>query len=95
MATEVGPKHPGHGFSAATRRFPRSEVAIRILMSRNEAFRDMCEELAEAEGALLNALADPHGPRSARQSEWQELVSRLVAEIQAVLEESQVPAKSR
>jgi hypothetical protein len=39
---------------------------------------------------LLSALADPHGFRSARQSEWQELVSRLVAEIQAVLDESQV-----
>ena len=52
MAPESGPTDKREAFSAAFRRFPQFELAIRRLMGRSEAFCDMCEELAEAEVAL-------------------------------------------
>lgn len=76
---------------AAQLRFPHAELAIRRLMRTSEAFRDMCEELADAEAALADAQSKPAPLREARRLEWQELIDRLVAEIAAVLRESGVP----
>ncbi len=89
MVTTTDPTHISNGLSAVTRRFPQYEFAIRKLMLTSECFRDMCDELADAEVALANAAATPAEVRSARQVEWQQIVDRLVGEIAAELEESQ------
>jgi hypothetical protein len=73
----------------ASGRFPHSEFAIRKLMNRSEAFRDMCEELAEAERALSNVSNLAPAVREARRAEWQELVERLVDEVAAAIRESE------
>lgn len=82
-------------FSAALRRFPQSELAIRRLMERSEAFRDMCEELAEAEAALSKVDGIPSALREARKAEWQDLVNRLVGEVATALQDKDVVVKPR
>ena len=82
-------------FSAAIRRFPQSELAIRRLMDRSEAFRDMCEELAEAEVALSKADLVPSALREVRKTEWQDLVDRLVGELGAALQDKDVVVNRR
>jgi hypothetical protein len=72
--------------SAAVRRFPQFELAIHRLMGRSEGFRDMCEELAEAEIALSRIDNVLPALRESRRAEWQELVDRLVGEVGAVLQ---------
>jgi hypothetical protein len=71
--------------SAAVRRFPRFELAIHRLMDRSESFRDMCEELADAEFALSRVDEVPLELREPRRVEWQELVDRLAGEVEAAL----------
>jgi hypothetical protein len=89
MAAKSGPTGEHQAFVAAARRFPHAEFAIRKLMTRSEAFCDMCEELAEAEWALSNVPATPTARHEARRVEWQELVDRLVTEVGAALRESE------
>ncbi|WP_442580555.1 hypothetical protein ACSBOB_00685 [Mesorhizobium sp. ASY16-5R] len=82
-------------FTAAARRFPDAEFAIRKLMTDSETFRDICEELAEAEWALTSVAETPAALRDARKIEWQELIDRLAAELATVLQEGarSVPKK--
>jgi hypothetical protein len=70
---------------AAVRRLPRYELAIHRLMDRDESFRDMCEELAEAELALSRVDTVSVALREARRAEWQDLVDRLVREVEEAL----------
>lgn len=94
MAPESG-SNKREAFSAALRRFPQFELAIRRLMARSEAFCDMCEELAEAELALSRVDGVSSGLREARRAEWQELVDRLVAEVGTALHDKDVVVKPR
>jgi hypothetical protein len=80
--------------SAAVRRYPQFELAIRRLIDADESFRDICEELADAELALSGVDKLPIALREARRAEWQELVDRLVEELRAVLMQETV-ARSR
>jgi hypothetical protein len=89
VAGENRPVVRERAFSAATRRFPQAEFAIRKLMSRSEVFCDICEELAEAELALARVPEAPAALQEARKTEWQELVDRLVAELAAALRENE------
>ncbi len=73
------------GYLAAVRRFPQSEFAIGRLINQSETFRDICEELAEAEAVLSKYLDATHELHEARRQEWQEVVDRLVAEVAASL----------
>lgn len=95
MAPDSGPTSKREAFSAASRRFPHFELAIRRLMDRSEAFRDMCEELAEAEVALSKVETVPLMLREARRAEWQELVDRLVGEVGAALQNKDVVVNPR
>ena len=70
---------------AVMRRFPDCELPIRRLLAADENFRDICEELAEAEHALAMVDDMPAASRAARRAEWQELIARLVVEIEASL----------
>lgn len=83
MTNEQANKH--EAFAAAKRRFPDFELPIRRLIETDENFRDICEELAEAEYALSTVESAPAASRSARRAEWQELVDRLIGEVEAAL----------
>jgi methionine synthase II (cobalamin-independent) len=54
-------------------------------MDRAESFRDMCEELADAEMALARVDETPLSHREERRAEWQALVDRLVGEVETEL----------
>ncbi len=89
MAARSEPNHIDRRYAAAVRRFPHSELAIRRLLSQSETFRDMCEELADAEQALANVTAVQPAVLVARQMEWEEVVDRLFGEIKVALNQSQ------
>lgn len=72
-------------FSAAIRRFPHFELPIIRLIETDEVFREICEELAEAELALSATDKVPAPLREVRRAEWQELVDRLVGEVAAAI----------
>jgi hypothetical protein len=71
--------------SAIARRFPHFEFAVHDLIDRKESFRDMCEELLEAEVALSNVDQEPPELRAARRAEWQAFIGRSLAELEEVL----------
>ena len=89
MATASRPAGREGGFSAAARRFPHAEFVIRRRMNESEAFRDICEELAEAEWALACVPKAPAALHEARKTEWQELVDRLTTELAAALRQGE------
>lgn len=68
---EHGRTHKRRVASAVARRFPQFEFAIHELMERRESFRDMGEELLEAEDALSRVDNEPSELRAARTAEWQ------------------------
>jgi hypothetical protein len=73
------------GKRSALRRFPSKAREIEELTRQSENFRDMCEELAEAEAALLAAKDAPAGVRNERIAESTGWIDRLSAEIAAAL----------
>jgi hypothetical protein len=77
---ELG-NNQGKALQAAAKWFPRSEFTIRRLLRSNEDFRELCEELADAEAALINVSEGATASREAREREWQELVQELVTEV--------------
>ena len=79
------------GYLAAIQRFPHSELAIRRLINQSETFRDICEELAEAETVLSKYATATDVDHGARKEEWQALVDRLVAEVAASLRRAKLP----
>lgn len=71
--------------AAAVRRFPHFELPVRRLIETDENFREICEELAEAELAL-SATASVAAPlREVRRAEWQGLVDRLALEVEGAI----------
>ncbi|MBL0373985.1 hypothetical protein JJB09_18335 [Rhizobium sp. KVB221] len=78
------------GEGAALRRFPAERRTIQQLLVGDGDFYDMCEELAEAESALLAAEALPLDVREARIAEWTASIDRLVGEIARALREANV-----
>ena len=87
---------PGHdsdataALFAALHRFPGRAHDIKSLMGRNEAFCEMCEELAMAEGVLANIATVPADERDARIEECKVWITRLTGEIGEALEKSNV-----
>jgi hypothetical protein len=81
-------RHTGNrsAVSAAVRRYPQFELTIYRLIGTNESFRDVCDELAEAELALSKVDDLPPGLRVARRTEWQDTVDRLAAELKDAIE---------
>ena len=79
------PASKQEAFAAATRRFPHFALPIRRLIETDESFRDICEELADAELALAAVPNAPAALRAARLAEWQELIDRLVVELETAI----------
>jgi len=77
-----------------SRRLGRFELTIHRLMDRSESFRDICQELADAEFALSKVAEAPLALREARRAEWQELVDRLVEEVGAAVLNTDAARKS-
>jgi hypothetical protein len=71
--------------SAVARRFPEFEFAVHDLMERSEFFRDMCEELIEAESVLSRIDSEPSWQGEAVRADWQACLERLLAELEAEL----------
>lgn len=74
------------GLLAATRRFPARRDAIEALADRDEEFRALCADLAEAEAALRRWAATPSPTGEKRCAEYQDLVVGLAGEIEAALD---------
>ena len=76
--------------AAGIRRFPaRAERVIRMA-ERDEAFRDMCEELMAAEEALSRLRADATAAAAARRAECEGWITRLIGEMAATLDRAEV-----
>ena len=73
------------GLAAALRRFPESAFRIRQLMLGNEAFKELCSDLAAAERALEDARHLPVNIREKRRDEFAEMADSLAKEIAEVL----------
>jgi len=75
---------------AAMRRFPSCSRIIELLAAENEGFRELCEELAEAEHACARVRRSPSAQKSAWEAEWTELIERLTAQVEAALREAKI-----
>jgi hypothetical protein len=80
--------------AAALRRYPQLELAIRRLFDAEEGFRDICEELSDAELALSKVDDLPAAMRAARRAEWQELVDRLARELETAVRDGKMLPRS-
>lgn len=75
-------------FDAAAKRFPQAELAILKLLRSSEAFRELCEELADAELALSNVPNSVASICEIRTREWQDLIDQLVMEVEEALQKA-------
>ncbi len=71
--------------SAALRRFPSQKETIERLSVCDEAFRSLCEDLADAEDALRKWEQSDSPKRDQRCSEFRELVDDLAKEVETAL----------
>jgi hypothetical protein len=85
MALKRGIISVDKGFGAAVRKFPASELAIRRLMARDEAFCEICDELATSEMALEQAARIDGRQGEIGRREWREVIELLTKEIEAAL----------
>lgn len=81
-------KQQAAGRIVVLRRFPADQKAIEQLILRDGDFRDMCDELAEAEAALRAAEKLPLTIRAERMAEWSASIERLSFEIARALREA-------
>jgi hypothetical protein len=79
-----------HEIAAALRRFPHRTEQVALLSSRDEAFRDMCEELAAADEALSRLEADRTAAGAARRAECEGWITRLIEEMGATLDRADI-----
>ena len=77
-----------HEVEAAIRRFPDRADAVQRLAERDDAFHDMCEELAAAETALVGFRDARTGFERQRREECEGWIVRLVGEMTEALERS-------
>ncbi len=77
------------------RRFPGSARLVETMSAQPGAFRDMCEELAEAETALRSTELAPPELREERRAEWRSAIEALMQEIEQALREANVVSLGR
>lgn len=75
-----------NGVVAARRRFPFRGQAIEERAARDEQFRDLCTDFADAAAELLRWEQSREPKRDERFAEYQELVNDLAREIAAALD---------
>jgi hypothetical protein len=79
-----------HGVLIAIQRFPARQRAIEELAARDEDFRSLCADFAEAQAALRRWEEPPSAIREKRRSEYQTLVEELAGEIAGALDATAV-----
>ena len=77
-----------HELEVAIRKFPGQVEAVVRLAERDDAFRDMCEELAAAETALAGLRGARTSPERERREECEGWIVRLLAEMTEALDRS-------
>jgi hypothetical protein len=70
---------------AAVRRFPTRQTAIEALAARDEEFRSLCADFADAEAALRRWQVAESPMRERLSSEYRQLVEELADEVEMVL----------
>jgi hypothetical protein len=70
----------------AIARFPDRGHAIQELARRNDDFRSLCADLADAEAAAVRWERSPSSVSGARCAEYRELAKDLAAELAATLD---------
>ena len=70
---------------AAVRRFPARQAAIVALAARDEEFRSVCADFADAEVALRHWQAAESPMRERLSSEYRQLVEELADEVEMAL----------
>jgi hypothetical protein len=78
------------GLMSAARRLPARRHAIEMLALRDGEFRGICEDLADAEAALLRWQQSSSADRQRRVAEYEGLVDGLTSEIEAALDRAAV-----
>jgi hypothetical protein len=78
------------GVRAAAGRFPTRQRAIEALAARNDDFRSLCADLAEAQVALRRWEQSSSLVREQRCSEYASLVESLASEIEDALEAASI-----
>ena len=85
--TGAVPSGMDQALEVVSEHFPGHELAIRRLMKINDAFREMCVDLAEAKAALGMASGASDQNQDGRSSEWSEIVDRLHGDVSAALQD--------
>ena len=75
-----------HSLLVAIARFPDRGHAIEELARRDEDFRSLCADLADAQAALEHWRCSVSPVREARCAEYQDLVRDLAVEVEAALD---------
>jgi hypothetical protein len=75
----------GDGLPTAIRRFPECRRAIEVMIARDEDFRLLCDDLAEAEAAQSLWQNSSSPKRDQILAEYEALVASLAAELKAAL----------
>lgn len=70
-------------YAVVAKRLPEHQFVIRRLIAMDDAFRDMCDEFAEACTALERRSNQPDRKSAESESEWTDIVERLASEILA------------
>ena len=73
------------GVLAAVRRFPERRRAIEALAAKDEGFRSLCVDLADAEAALAGWRASTAAVHEARCAEYRDLVEDHAREVGAAI----------
>lgn len=83
------------GIQAAIRHFPAQAIEIEALALESERFRDICDELAEAEAALSTVDCLDIALRSERRLEWLGFVRCALKEIDGELRHARIVSINR
>jgi crotonobetainyl-CoA:carnitine CoA-transferase CaiB-like acyl-CoA transferase len=78
------------GLQSAIQRFPEKRAAIEAMCARDDEFRTLCDDLAEAEAALSRWEGSTAPYRDQRCAEYRELVASLAAELESALQAAAV-----
>jgi hypothetical protein len=78
------------GVTAVRRRFPARIQAIDDLAARNEEFREVCNDFADAQSELAKWEVSTDPKRDERCGEYEELIAELSKEIEEALDKASV-----
>lgn len=93
---EEGPSGAGDsGVQAAVRHFPARLAEIEALARASERFRDICEELAAAEAALVAVDQLDERFRAERRLEWLSYVRSALRDIDNELQNARIVSIGR